>query len=748
MIRGVVRDENDVLPFAGVGLRQLGDSTHFMKGTTTDIKGEFSLSIAEGETYMLEVSFVGYKTFLKVVSASNKLDDLQIILEKDNEQLKGAIVSDTQASFSLNKKTYFFSKDEKLLAKEGQQLIATLPGLHINAIDNSISTLDGKKVLILINGVKSSDSDLRLHTPQEVRSVDYYDVPPLKYMDDAEVVINVKTKPREQGYTFDLLSNVGQLYSNGNFSFSYIRNNQKITANVNAFFNPFRKIRDVESGQYVYSIGGSEREHSFINQSLDWGRQYSSSIAWSLAKEEYLLLQITGNFSFTRQLSNNDSDITLAMGDVVERRLGIIRDSLQTLSPSFDFYLSKQFGDQSLAVNIVYASHVNRQDALSKEMADNTIACFDHINLRSQKHGVISEIDYRFQKQNHSLELGYKGKFSWFSNHAKDSPGGIPLTGLTAQTHFLFAEFSARMENLLFGVTLGGTYNTRSSTTGFSKFSFTPAIQARWNISKRSSLRFDLSSDSTMPDVQQMTDTKFMIINGIYAGGNVSLTSFSTYRSSLKYVFHKGKDLEISLGGRLSYSPDKIYNSFVYQNEFWRYTPLNADFYGDAGPTLAITYNPWKKLRLGLNASAFYQAFREKNSDLFIHNWYCPVSLLARYSHNRFSISYYQMFGGRTLDGVILEGLERISYIHASYSFGRLTLGLRCFFPFLEDKYSNVTTVNNGVFNRSDYNLKTKNHTIGISLSWNFSKGKDLNFEKSLENNIEDAGLYKHSRKK
>lgn len=80
--------------------------------------------------------------------------------------------------------------------------------------------------------------------------------------------------------------------------------------------------------------------------------------------------------------------------------------------------------------------------------------------------------------------------------------------------------------------------------------------------------------------------------------------------------------------------------------------------------------------------------------------------------------------------------------------FGRLTLGLRCFFPFLEDKYSNVTTVNNGVFNRSDYNLKTKNHTIGISLSWNFSKGKDLNFEKSLENNIEDAGLYKHSRKK
>ena len=106
------------------------------------------------------------------------------------------------------------------------------------------------------------------------------------------------------------------------------------------------------------------------------------------------------------------------------------------------------------------------------------------------------------------------------------------------------------------------------------------------------------------------------------------------------------------------------------------------------------------------------------------------------------TLSYRHTLVGQSLSGIYLKGYEKISYINLSWRKNRLTVGLQCLFPFIDDAFKSETTSVSPVLHKTSTNLHTKNHEFGLSLSWNFVKGKGKYSNKSINNSDSDTGAF------
>ena len=95
-ISGMVKDKNSktYLPYVNVVLISEKDSS-FVSGTITNEEGRFSVSNIESGNYLLEISFIGYKTTqlsLFVGNLSKYLDIKTIELEEKSIELQEVLV--------------------------------------------------------------------------------------------------------------------------------------------------------------------------------------------------------------------------------------------------------------------------------------------------------------------------------------------------------------------------------------------------------------------------------------------------------------------------------------------------------------------------------------------------------------------------------------------------------------------------------------------------------------------------------
>ena len=171
------------------------------------------------------------------------------------EFLSVSVITEGNITYKVDRTTHFISSEEVKAARDGRELVATIPNLLIDKQSNTLATLAGKKILILINGIRSTDTDLQLIPASKIKKVDFYDVPPVRYMDMADVVLNVVTSRLDTGWNGSVYTRVGQMYSHGNVALSRVNGNNKLTVNLGSHFNHSAKSlenSDLDSGVFRF----------------------------------------------------------------------------------------------------------------------------------------------------------------------------------------------------------------------------------------------------------------------------------------------------------------------------------------------------------------------------------------------------------------------------------------------------------------------------------------------------------------
>ncbi|WOC53168.1 hypothetical protein BPO_p0085 (plasmid) [Bergeyella porcorum] len=112
---------------------------------------------------------------------------------------------------------YTFDKEALEKARHSKDLLITLPELQLDPISNTVTSIKGGKTLFLINGIEAAIIKLKASHPTNVVRVEYFDIPPARYSQRADTVVNIVTKNPEVGYSYgaDVISALATGFVNG-----------------------------------------------------------------------------------------------------------------------------------------------------------------------------------------------------------------------------------------------------------------------------------------------------------------------------------------------------------------------------------------------------------------------------------------------------------------------------------------------------------------------------------------------------
>lgn len=160
-LSGIVRDSKDnlPLPYVNITLRKQADSI-MVQGTITNEQGQFTMAGIRPGSYILQVTYLGYNTFVKeqlVGSLSAFLDLGTIGLQVDSRMLSEVVITAKAAegvSEKMDKKV--FSLDNNMSQTGGSvlQAMQNLPGITVQ--DGKIQLRGNDKIAVLIDGKQNA----------------------------------------------------------------------------------------------------------------------------------------------------------------------------------------------------------------------------------------------------------------------------------------------------------------------------------------------------------------------------------------------------------------------------------------------------------------------------------------------------------------------------------------------------------------------------------------------------------------
>ena len=189
----IVDEQGQPMAYANVAILNPADST-LLGGGVSNESGYFVIP-TEAHRVIVKCSFVGYRTYYR----NCEVGDIGTVQMRPAEYtINGVTVDGTRIMNYVDKSVYTFTIEQIGQARNVRDLLEHVEDLKVDPVSNKIQRMDGGSVKILINGMAASDIDLKGIPSNKISRVEYYNIPPARYV-DAGTLINVITKQMDTG---------------------------------------------------------------------------------------------------------------------------------------------------------------------------------------------------------------------------------------------------------------------------------------------------------------------------------------------------------------------------------------------------------------------------------------------------------------------------------------------------------------------------------------------------------------------
>ncbi len=162
-VTGAVIESDSREPVAQTTVKLLKLDSTLVTGSLTNLEGRFRLKAPKSGIYILQVTYVGFKSHTERVTVKGKDVDLgTITMKPDAIMLKGATVTGQAAKVTLKADTFVYNASA-YRTPEGsvvEELVKRLPGAQVN--DDGKITINGKEVKkIMVDGKEFMTGDTK-----------------------------------------------------------------------------------------------------------------------------------------------------------------------------------------------------------------------------------------------------------------------------------------------------------------------------------------------------------------------------------------------------------------------------------------------------------------------------------------------------------------------------------------------------------------------------------------------------------
>lgn len=396
-VKGIIKDkETHPVIGASVIIRSLQDTLNH-KGCITDENGQFIIEKIESGKYGIEISFIGYTDYRQEFELDQFLDFGEIVLAENTMLLDEVVVTASMVKRFADKKEYKLTNIEKEQYSSALSALEHLPKIQV--VDQTVNTMDGKAVKILINGIPSTPTDLSVISSENISKLDYYTQPPIQYSNmGLGAVINVITKEKHNGGSVGI--NTQNAITTGfgnnavNFKYNWGNSQLGVTYSIN-YRNYNKRILDEDMS---YAVGGTTYQKQKNGKKSPYAyEQQMAEISFNNSKSDNYIFSTKLSFNSLNRRRSSAQDIISTVNDRVFEKIGQSSDKDKYISPVLDMYFSKTFNAKhELTMNLVGTYYKSDYNYQYSELSDGVTDFETATDINLGKYSLIGEAIYNY----------------------------------------------------------------------------------------------------------------------------------------------------------------------------------------------------------------------------------------------------------------------------------------------------------------------------------------------------------------
>jgi hypothetical protein len=683
-ITGSIRDGQQQLPLVSVLLLDL-DST-MVKGTVTDLAGQYLIEGVDPGSYFISASMVGYARFFsqKIDAGVSNITLNEIILEETATQLADVTVSAQKPLFDQQIDRIVVNVRNSILST-GNSVLEVLqksPGIVVNRQTNNISMNGKSPVRVMINNkllqlpLEVVVQMLEGMNASNVERLELMVTPTAKY--DAEGnggIIHIITNEYEGTGTnasFGLVAGLKWAETfGGNFDLHH--RSKKL-----AYFIDYSMLRShnlhtleaerkINTHEFLQTVNDHSRRENFTTQ-----QNLNMGVEWKIGASTSVNVLLTG-YSRNWELKANATDLHQVTADSVSITEMAIHESNIWRSGTGSIGFTTNINSKSrVSATMDYLYYQNKNPSQYDVLHQDIPPQAYEIDLEKSTpiHLYIAKMDYNFDVSPiFSFEAGAKTVLSTLHNdvtvqHRIDNVWTVDTTfssNSRLREQITAGYISTKWLTAKWQITGGLRYehtNTSITTPTHKKITdrrygnFFPSFLMRRSFDNERDLQFSYSRRITRPTYNDIAPFVFFWGPNTFSAGNTSL--FPSVSDALTLGYHR-KQWILSL--QFTHAEKEITflqpeidgsNNLIYRSQ-------NLKYLNTFGLTNSYSISPTRFWEIHTNFTLQYQVARaehlsrEMNAELLSAN--ISVQNQLKLS-NGFSIEISGMYQSKSQVGI------------------------------------------------------------------------------------------------
>ena len=761
----IIDEQGQPVAYANVAILNPVDST-LLGGGVSNESGYFVVP-TEAHRVILKCSFVGYRTYYRSCEVGN-IGTIQ--MKPAEYTINGVTVEGTRIMNYVDKSIHTFSAEQISQARNIRDLLEHVEDLKIDPVTNKIKRMDGGSVKILINGIASSDIDLKGIPANKIMRVEYYNIPPARYA-DAGTLINVITKRMDTGINagIEARTAITTGFTDDEAYLNLTSGNHQLSLSYSFSLRDYTKRFGEQTYDYTLqsylpdeTSSSSPVHYNYQEKTHDkFGYTWNDPvIKYTYNKPDNIAVQIVATPHFNNRHSDGKKDIqnisTLNTSKIGKGEFG---SRMSTFGPNLNVYVQKTLPkNQELSIDLVGTYYHNSSKNWDEErsVSNGETWLSDNQEQQNNKYSFIGELAYTKKWEKNSLSLGYRGTFGRSNatiSNVLSNYKDYDYSSASYQ-HYMYAEYSGNIDKLMYRIGAGVTQVTQDNTDAHdSHWLFTPKLILSTNLSKKMSLQWVTSSQSNTPPISQLSNNASFVIPGVLSIGNPYLKSYNTYQSELIHKWNLGW-LQTQLGLYYAYTDSPINRYYTQQeiNGEGRFLPRqqyivgtneNANYRSELGGSYLLVISPFKSQILTLILQG-YVARQNVSSPIIghYHHTWAPLYFALQFRKGNWGASYVGNIVSKRLNGSTLDAEENSSHLQIYWQKKNWRIFAADYWLFTRSRYSGYSMPTSILQSTYKTWIDDNKSMFILGFSYDFSTGKNIKINRKLQNKDSDTGSF------
>lgn len=619
LIKGKVTDENDLtLPYVSVAVYQ---DNKIITGTITNDDGVFTLKVQRSDKEIcLTFDFVGYvKEEMRLIPDKATFDIGDIILKENVVMLDNVVVSSTAVSHKSTVEHTTINASANMASSKGSALDILSTSSSVSIQNEEISIRGNKNILVLMDGIPTTITDLSTIPAANIKSIDVITNPDASYDSEGTggIINIIMKKENAKGFSGAAAANYGfNHFVTGNAAFSYNDRNTSYRFNYNT------KYEDDVINSSLYRFmkeSGNIIKQQMISDRYTFNNNVSLGADFRINKKNTLTLDfryMSPKLNVKQNLHN-----IIEISDVVEeenRHNDVIwnRDNIEAVI-MFRHIIKPDVSDISFrgSASKIWGrrpSYYHVGDILqnySNSGGSPFITNFQADYKQKLDKGSLSaglKITYRSNDIYHDFYSWENGEWIYSQSFSND----LLHTEMIPAAYIMFS--SKNIGKFSFKAGLRGEYSIVTLDSRHENIKsedddifVAPSLSGTYKLSDKQDLSLAFSRRIGRPTYPQLNPYMSMIDAMTYEQGNMYLHPEKTSKLDLTYNI-KGERFNIFADAYLNYTTDYISQITKVVDGLLLTTYINSAYDIKSGFDVSIKVFPSKWMTATLSSNTFY----------------------------------------------------------------------------------------------------------------------------------------------